>query len=117
MSVVVTTGAMVTCTLQGTVSQPGGRVKLSVSGAGVALASATSSWTTAGCQAVTPNGSKSPCDHVSPPTAGTATKLRVSGSPVLLEELQAVALTGTVPDPVAHTVSVASTASATLKAS
>jgi hypothetical protein len=115
MGVVVTTGATIACSLQGTVTQPASQAKLKVAGAAVATSAAVSGWSTAGCQAMTGN-TKSPCTSVGAPTAGEATKLKVSGSAVLLDSFSAPANTGTSPDPVAHTVSVTVTASSKLKA-
>jgi len=116
MAVVVTTAATVECAQKGTVSQNAGPVKLKVAGAAVSLCSAISGWTTAGCQAAA-GSTKSPCDHVGAPTKGTATKLKVSGSAVLLDSFSAPANVGPAADPVAHTVSVTKTASQKLKAS
>jgi hypothetical protein len=115
MGIVVTTGATITCDLKGMVTQPGGPAKLKVGGAAVATTAKVSGWSTAACQAMAGN-TKSPCDSVGAPTAGTATKLKVSGAAVLLDSLSAPANTGTAPDPVAHKVSVNVTASSKLKA-
>jgi hypothetical protein len=115
MGVVVTTGATVECGQKGTVAQPAAPVKLKVGGNAVSVSSAVSTWTTAGCQAVLGN-TASPCTSVGAPTAGTAGKLKVGGSAVLLKDFSAPANQGTVPDPMVHTVSVTKTASDKLKA-
>lgn len=115
MGIVVTTGATVACGFKGDVTQPAGPAMLKVAGAAVATTATVPGWTTAACQAMVGN-TKSPCDSVGAPTAGKAAKLKVSGAPVLLATFSAPAMTGTVPDPAMHTVTVKATASTKLKA-
>jgi hypothetical protein len=90
---VLTTAWTLECTFQGSVSVPDqSAVKLHVAGAPVLLASTVASWQVSACQAVTPDGTKSPCATVTPvPTPYPPAKLTVGAAkvPVLLETFSA----------------------------
>lgn len=101
MPAVLTTGATVACKFQGTVAvTDAAPVKLVVAGEPVAVASGVSGWTVAGCAAMLPSGTASPCATVAAPSAGVAVKLVVGGSPVLLKTVAALTVGSGVPHPV-----------------
>ena len=98
MPAVLTTAATVACALQGrTAGTSAGPATLVAGGQPVALATDVSAWQVAGCTATTPAGAPSPCATIGAPHTGTATKLVVGGTPVLLVTFSAVTVGSAVP--------------------
>lgn len=87
---VLTTGSSVVCGHGGTVSTSGS-AKLKVTGNPVLLKAGIAGKSVSGCGTPTvpppPGPPSSPCHSVASVITGEATKLKVSGSPVMLETL------------------------------
>ena len=91
---VLTEATTVSCAHKGEVSKSS-TAKLQLGGHPVLLENQMPSWTIPtgtvppGCTRINTQAGEKPCTKVASPTAGTATKLTVGGSKVLLDSLQA----------------------------